>query len=175
MGVVDNDGIGIGHVQARLDNAGAYQDVEFLAQEGVHDPFQVTVFHLPMGHRHTGLGHPGLHFFGQAVYVLHAVVDHKHLASAGQFILYRLRQNHIVPLHELGLYRQAVYGRRVNQGDIPDSRHAQVQRPGNRRSAHAEGIHRQAELPETFLLLDAKLLLFVYDEQAQVLEMVLLA
>ena len=99
----------------------------------------------------------------------------KHLPAARKFVADSSRQDHIVALQKLRLYREAVHRRRIDKRDVAHPRHAQVQGTRNRRGAHAERIDSHAELAQLFLLLHAELLLFINHKQAQVLELVFLA
>ena len=173
MRVHDDNRIRVRNIQAGFNNARTYQDIEFLREEAFHHAFQVAVVHLPVGNSDAGFRHPRFHIFSQHVDVLHAVVHHEHLATARKFVADGGRQHHVVALQEFCLYRQAVHRGRIDKRNVAHARHAQVQRTRNRCSAHTERINRHAELAQLFLLLHAKLLLFVNHEQAQVLELVL--
>ena len=171
--VDDDDGVRVGHVEAGLDDARAHEDIELAAEEGIHHAFQVVVVHLAVRDGDAGLRHERLDFFGQSINRLHAVVHDEHLAAAGQLVEDRVLDDLVVALEHDGLDGQAVHGRRVDERDVADAGHAEVQGARNRRGAHAERVDGETQLAELFLLLHAELLFLVDDEEAQVLELVL--
>ena len=48
VGLVDEDGVGVGDVQAALDDRRRHQDVGFAADERDHRLFQLVLAHLPV-------------------------------------------------------------------------------------------------------------------------------
>ena len=84
VGTVHNEGVGVGHVQAGLDDGGAHQYVDLLVPEVVNNPLQAGLAHLPVGGGHPGLGHHLGQAGGDGVNVLHPVVDVEDLALTQQ-------------------------------------------------------------------------------------------
>ena len=56
VGAVDEDGVGVGDVDAGLDDGGGEQDVGLALDEGVHDDFQVVLVHLAVADDDARLG-----------------------------------------------------------------------------------------------------------------------
>ena len=87
VGAVDDDGVGVGDVDARFDDRRAQQHVEALLVEIEHHLFQLALRHLPVGDADARLGHQFLQVVAHAADAFHVVVQEIHLAAAGQFAL----------------------------------------------------------------------------------------
>jgi len=85
VGAVDDDGVGVGNVDAGLDDGGAYQHVKTMVIEIRHHPFQVALAHLSVGHRHPCLGNQRLEFARLFFDGLHIVVQEEQLTAAADF------------------------------------------------------------------------------------------
>ncbi len=89
VGLVDEDRVGPGDVEAALDDRGGQEDVDLALHEADHHLLEFGLIEPAMGDPNRGLGHilldPGGHF----VDVVDSVVDKKHLPVAGQLPLDR--------------------------------------------------------------------------------------
>jgi len=85
VGAVNNQRIDVGHIQPRLDDGGADQDITLALGKLGHHPFQLALGHLSVGNRYSGLGHQVLKLGGDEINALHAVVDEEDLPVALQF------------------------------------------------------------------------------------------
>ncbi len=82
IGPVDEDGVGVGDVQAVFHDGGGDEYLEFLIDKGVHHLFQMAVAHLGVSHGEADVGHEFAEFVGDVVYGLDAVVNKEYLAAA---------------------------------------------------------------------------------------------
>jgi hypothetical protein len=56
VGAVDEDGVGVGDVEAGFDDGGADEDVGLVADEGEHDGFELAFAHLAVADEDSGAG-----------------------------------------------------------------------------------------------------------------------
>ena len=75
VGAVDDEGVGVGHVQPGLDDRRAHEHVDVLAPEGVDHRLQPRLPHLPVGRGDPRLGDELGETGGDGVDVLDPVVD----------------------------------------------------------------------------------------------------
>ena len=77
----------------------------------------------------------------------------------------------VVPPRDLRLDRQAIFRRRFKVRNVaqPDERH--VQRPRNGRGREREHIDHRPQRLEPLLYIDAESLLFVNDDETQVVKL----
>ncbi len=75
VGVVDEDRVGIGNIQAAFDDRRADQDVRLVADELQHHIFQLPLAHLAVPDDDAGIGHQLLNLVGHFSDVVDAVVD----------------------------------------------------------------------------------------------------
>src|SRR4030042_4674133 len=78
--LIHNDGIGIGHVQARLDNGGADEDINFTPGESGHYILKLILRHLAVTDSDLRLRHKVPYIFRHHSDALHAVMHKKDLA-----------------------------------------------------------------------------------------------
>ncbi len=66
VGLVDEDGVGVGNIQPAFDDRGGQQNVELVGDEIQHHLFQLMLRHLAVGDANAGVGHDVLQLVGQA-------------------------------------------------------------------------------------------------------------
>ena len=71
----------------------------------------------------------------------------------------------------MGLHRQALLRGRFQHGHIPNANHGYVQRSRNRGGGQSQHIHLILHVFDDFLVANAKALLFIHNEQAQIFEL----
>ena len=80
--------------------------------------------------------------------------------------------NHLlIELDDVGLDRQAIFRRRLDDRHVADADERHVQRARNRRRAHRQHVHLLPHLLDLLLVRDAEPLLLVDDEQPEVAEL----
>ena len=70
VGLIDEDRVDVGNIQAALDDRRRHQDVGFAADELDHGFFQLMLVHLAMADDDTSLGHDLTQFVGDVVDVV---------------------------------------------------------------------------------------------------------
>ncbi|MCW0462066.1 hypothetical protein NB717_003134 [Xanthomonas sacchari] len=171
VGAVDDDGVGVGDVDARFDDRGRQQHVEALLLEIQHHLFQLALGHLPVGDADARLRHQLAQLALHAADALHVVVQEVQLAAARQFALEGFAQQRVVPLGDEGLHRQPVRRRRGDDRQVAQAGHGHVQGTRDRRGGQGQQVHVGAQRLQRFLLAHAEALLLVDDDHAQVLEL----
>lgn len=84
VGPLQDERVGVGDVQAGLDDGGAHQDVELLLPEGADDLVQLVLAHLAVGHADPRLGYELVQPGGRPADRLDPVVHVEDLALAEQ-------------------------------------------------------------------------------------------
>ena len=167
---VDDDGVGRGDVQPRLDDGGAEEDVHLLQVEVHHDPLQCRLLHLAMGHGQPRLGHQPLQVPGRGLDGLHAVVHVEDLPAPLELALNRLGDDLGVVGGHVGPDGQALLRRRLDRAGVPHPQHGHVQGPRDGRGRQREHVHLAPQLFERLLGGHAEALLLVHHEQAERVE-----
>ena len=168
LGVVDDDGVGVGNVQPGLNDGGGHQHIDFFIDKGKHDLFQLPLAHLTVGKFHHGAGYQFLHIRRHAVNVVDPVVHIEDLPAPGDLSLDGFPYQLFVVLQHIGLNGAAVHRRHLQHAHIADARQTHVERPGDRCGGQRQHIHIFLHLFNLFFLFDAETLFFVDDEQSQV-------
>ena len=171
VGVLNDQGIAVAHVDAGLDQGGAHQNVDLAVEQVLPHGVQLLLGHLAVGNAHPGTGHHLAHMGGTGLDVVHPVVQVIHLPAAGQLLFHGLGQDHVVVLQHKGLHGLALNGRLLDGGKVPDAAHGHVQGAGDGGGRQGEHVHPDEVLLELFLVLDAEALFLVDDHKAQVVEL----
>ena len=170
VGAVDDEGVGVGHVQPGLHDRGAHEDVGLLAPEGVDDGLQLVLVHLPVGGGHARLGDQLGQARGGGVDVLDPVVDEEHLPLAQQLAADRGGDLLGLVGAHVGEDRVAVLGRGRQGGHLAQAGDRHLQGPRDRGGGHRQDVHVGAQRLEGLLVLHPETLLLVDNDQAEVLE-----
>ena len=171
VGLVDDDGVGVGNIEAALDDRRGDQDVGLLLDEGDHRLFQLRLGHLPVGNRNLGVRHDVRDLGGDVLDVVDAVVHEVDLPAAVQLAVDGMADQFLVPADDPRLDRQPVRRRGFEVRDFADAQERRVQRPRDRRRRHRQDIDAGAQELQPLLVLDAEALLLVDDDEAEVFEL----
>ena len=101
---------------------------------------------------------------------LHLVMKEEHLAAPVEFVVDDAPDLSLVEKDNFRLHRDTVRRRGVDYAEVPRTQKRELQGPGDRGGGQGEGIHRSLYLPEALLGGNPEFLLFIYHQQAQVLE-----
>ncbi len=171
VAALDDQGVGVGDVDAGLDDGGGDEHVELLLPEVDDHLLQGLLGHLAVGGGDTrlrdDLAQPGR----RAIDGLDAVVDVEDLALAQQLAADGGADLLLLVGADEGQHRVALLRRGGDRGHLADAgdRHLQGARDGG--GGHGQHVDVGAELLQLLLVLDAEALLLVDDDQAQVLEL----
>ena len=163
--IVDNHGVGIGHIQTRLHNGSGNQHIVIASQKLQHDFLQLSAIHLSMPHGNTGIGHQTLHQSCHFVDILNFVMHKEHLSATTNLIRNRIPNQLFVKEMHFGLYRITVGGRCSDDRNIARTHQRELQGSRNRRGRHGQGIHIIFDFTQFLLGTHAKFLFFINNQQ----------
>ena len=124
-----------------------------------------------MRDRHFGLRDKIGEFQSQSVDGFDAVVEKEDLAAALELAQDRIANQALVVAGHVGLNRQPVHRRRLDDTQVTDAHQRHMQRARDRRRRETQDIDQLAEFFEPLLMHDAEAVLFVDDHEAQVFEL----
>ncbi len=171
IGAVYNQGVGVGDVEAAFDDGGGEQHVNAAFGKIAHHLREFTLVHLTMPNANARLRNELLQVQFHRVDGLHAVVDKEDLPAALQFAQDGLAYQFGRIRPDVRHHRQAFFGRGVEGGNIAHARERHVERARDGRRGQGQHVHFGAQLLEVFLVRHAEALLFVNDDQPQILEL----
>ena len=170
VGALDDQGVGVGDVQAGLDDRGADEHVELLVPEVEDDLLEPVLAHLAVGGGDAGLGHQLADAGGGPLDRGHLVVDEEDLALAQQLAPDRRGDLLLVVRADEGEDGVPLLRRGGQGGHLADAGDRHLQGARDRRRGHGQHVDGGAQPLELLLVLDAEALLLVDDDQAEVLE-----
>ena len=142
VGLVDEDRVGVGNVQAALDDRRGQQHVVAAVDETEHHLFQLVLVHLAVADGQPGLGHDLPQPPGEDFDVLDAVVDEEDLPAAVQFAQHGVADQLGIEASHAGFDGQAVLRRRFQVRDVAQPQQAHVQRSRDGRGGHRQHVDR---------------------------------
>ncbi len=168
---VDDDRVRVRDVEAVLDDRGREQDVEPPLHEAKHRPLELVLAHLTVTDHDLRFRDETPQQVSNGEDGFDAVVHEVDLAAARQLVPDGALDHRRIELHHVRLNREPVLGRRLDNRHVADADERHVQRPRNRRRGHRQHVDPPSHLLDALLMGDAKPLLFVDHEQAEVLEL----
>ena len=165
------DRVGVRDVEPVLDDRRGHEHVELARHEVEHRALEPIFRHLAVPDDDSRVRHEARDQVRDRVDRLHAVVHHVDLAAALELVPDRARDDLRVELHHVGLDRQAVLRRRLDDRHVADADERHVQRARDRRRRHRQDVHLLAQLLDLLLVRDAEALLLVDDEQSEIAEL----
>ena len=112
LGVLDDERVGVGVVDAALDDGGGHEHVQLAGGELLHHLLQLLLGHLPVGHADPRLPGGGMHAIDRLVDGAHAVGHVVHLAAPRQLVADGGRYDVGIPLPHVHLHGAPLVGRR---------------------------------------------------------------
>ena len=171
IGAVDEDGVREWDVEAVFDDGRRYQHVVFVVHKGEHHALELALAHLAVTDDHARRWDEFLDLGGDFVDGLDAVVHEVDLAAALQLDLDRRAHELLVEFRDDGLDRHAVFGRRVDDAHVAQADQRHVQRARDWRGRHGEHVDLAAHLLEAFFVAHAEALLFIDNQQAEIVKL----
>ena len=175
VGAVDDQRVGALDVQARLDDGCADQHVGVALPEVLHDLLEARLAHLAVRGRDPRLGHefaqPGRGLLDRADTVVHE----ERLPLPGELATQRGLHLRVVVGAGERQHGVALLRRGRDDAHLPDAGDRDLEGARDRRGRHRQHVDVDPHGLQAFLVLDAEALLLVDDDQAEVLELHLLA
>src|SRR6056297_6569 len=167
VGVIDNNCVGVGNINAVFHNVGGDQHVKFMMIKIVNNLLQARWFHLAVSRPYSDVGHQFTDHFRDFINIFHPVVDKKDLASACNFLENGFADKLRVHTVNFGIDRLPVGGRRVDYTQVAGTHQRELKGSGDGSCRHGHHVNRG---PEPFELLfhgNAKSLLLINNHQAE--------
>ena len=144
VGALDDERVHRRHVDARLDDRRAHEDVELAVPEVDDDLLERALVHLAVGDGDARLGHELAQAGGGVLDRAHPVVDPEHLALAEQLAADRLDGDPLVVAADVREDRLAVGRRRLQQRQVADADEAHLERARDRRGRQRRARRRSS-------------------------------
>ena len=138
---VDDDGVGVGHVDAVLHNRRGEHHVVVVVHEVEDNLLQVLRIHLPMTYTHARIRYIFVYHLLQFAEVADFVVHDKHLSVAAHLEVDGFGKDFGREGVYLCLNRVAVGWGSLDDGQVSGSQERELQRAWNRSGSHREGVH----------------------------------
>ncbi|OIQ63137.1 hypothetical protein GALL_553240 [mine drainage metagenome] len=171
VGAVHDQRVGVGNVEARLDDRGRKQDIVFAVIEGRHDVLDDSRRHLAMRDRDLHLRHV---LVEKVLYPCKVFDPRNHverLPSTVAFAQQRFADHQRIMRRNEGADRQPVDRRRGDDGELAHACQRQLQRARDGRRAQRQHMYLGPQLLQSLLVADAEMLLFVDDQKTEVPEL----
>ena len=171
IGAIDEDGVDVRDIEAVLDDRRRQQHVVLLADEVEHRPLELVFSHLAVRHDHAGFRDEALDEVADRENRLDPVVNEVHLPAALELVPDGVGDDVRVELDDVGLNREPILRRGLDDRHVADAHERHVQRSRNRCRAQRQHVDLPAHLLDALLVRDAEALLFVDHQQPEVLEL----
>ncbi len=171
LGIVDDDGVDIGHVDTALYDGCGEEHVVIVVGEVDNSLLKFLGGHLAVGHDGAGVGHKAMNHLLKLVEPLDAVVDEEYLAAARHLEIYGLAHGIVAHHAHAREYRIAVGGRSGNGRQVARAHQRELECARYGRGRHGKGVDVDLQLLKALLHGDAEFLFLVDNEQAEVLEL----
>src|SRR5690606_1922492 len=86
IGIINKNGIGIGHIQTTFYNRGTYQYIKCAIHKCQHELFQFFAIHLPVANTNFGVGYQPLNQSSYFFNIFYTVVYKEYLPAPLDFI-----------------------------------------------------------------------------------------
>ena len=168
--LIDDDGIGIGHIDPILHHGGGEEHVVLLIDKSGQHLLQFLRRHLTMADADTDARHRLPDILRHTLYGAYPIIDHKDLPVARQLSIDRISEHLRAVGGVVGPHGVTIGRRGEDIGEVAGAHERELERPRDRRGGHRQRVHLGAHLPDLLLHRDAKLLLLIDDQQPQVLK-----
>src|SRR5947209_592431 len=108
---VNDDRVGVGNIEAALNDGCAYQNIDITGNESRHHSFELVRVHLSMADVYPGVRQEIRDSVPDALDGLHAVVQKEHLTLPFHLAMDRLADNPLIITADDCLHRQSVQRR----------------------------------------------------------------
>ena len=171
VGVLDDEGVDVGDVHARLDDSRADEYVYLVLDKLLPYVGHLVLAHLTVCHGDSSLGEKLLQSVRAGEYALDAVVYVVDLSASAELAHYRLHDRADVVLDDIGLHGVSVLRRLLEHRHIAYAAHRHIERARDRCRGQHEDVHAREALLELFLVSHAEALLLVDYGKSEVLEL----
>ena len=171
VGVNDNDGVGIGYVNTVFHNGGAEQHIGVVVDKSYHGALQVGRRHLPVCYSYAGFGKALPDDFCKSRQRSDARCYHKSLPAPVEFSADGLSEHFGVEGMNFRLNGTAPFRGCLQKREITRSHEGKLECAWNRGGGEGKGVNVGSELANAFFYGHTEFLLFINDEQTQVMKL----
>src|SRR5215204_804198 len=171
VGAMDDERVGGRNIEAGFNDGSREQQVVFAVIESRHDVVEGVRGHLPVRNGDAHLRHVLVEKFLSAGEVFDSRADVERLPTAIALAQQRLPYDQRIERRHESAHGQPIDRRRGDDGKITHAGQCELQRARNRGRCQRQNVDLGAELLELLLVTDAEMLLFVDNQQAEVLEL----
>ena len=162
VGILDDEGVDIGDIDARFDYRRANQYLHLAVGDLLHNRGEHILIHLPVGYTDGDLAAEHVtNFHGRALDVIDAVVQVIHLSATLKLTVNGIAQHRPIVLHDEGLHRQSVLRRLIDGRHVTDAGKRHVERSGYRRCRERQNIDTSRHFLNVLLVAHAEALLLI--------------
>jgi len=140
VGIFNDQGVGIGNINAGFDDGGADHDLNITIGHLLHHITELFLVHFAVGNTEGDLRKLLLEPGGFLIDGVYPVVQVINLTAPGNFTANGIGQNIVVMLNDIGLYRIAVRWGLLDGGEVPEAAEGHVQGAGNGCRRERQGI-----------------------------------
>ncbi len=168
---VDDDRVRAGQVEPAFDDRRGEQDLVLAFVERTHALFDLAWRHLAMRGDELHFGDALMQPVGQFLHVRNPRDDDETLPTAMVLAQQCFAHHHVVPFHHICADREPVDGRGLNGRKLTQAGHGHLQGARDRRGGQGQHVNIRAHRLQTFFVTHAKVLFFINNQQAEVLEL----
>ena len=171
VSLIDDDGVHVGNVDTTLNDGGGNQHIVIEIDEIKNNFLQCLGVHLSVSDTDAGIGDVAMNHIGQFAQIAYAVVDNEDLSATAHLEIDGIDKHLFVIGVHLCLNGIAIGRRRLNDTEVacPHQRELEGTRDGS--GGEREGVDIHLQLAEFLFDGDTELLLFVNDEETQIIEL----
>ena len=169
--LIDEYGVGVWNIETVFYYGCAEQQVIFPLHESKYLVFKHLCLHLTVGHAYPHIRNQPVEYVVYAIQFLNPVVQEEYLSVAVQFVIDYAAYLFLVEEYDFGLNGNPVRRGSVYYGKVPGSQERELEGSRNRSGSKGQGVDRLLQLTELFLGTYSELLLLIYYQQAQILEL----
>ena len=170
VGAVDDDGVGVGNIEAAFNDRGAEQDVGLAGDKGGHDVLEFLFGHLAVSGQDTCVGQEFFQSFFKQADRFDPVVQEVDLAPSGQLALDRITDEPFVIAADDRLDRYAVGRRCFDRAHVTRPEQGKIKRAGDGGGREGKNIDAAEVFFQPFLVQYAKALFLVDHDESEILE-----
>ena len=170
LGVVDEDGIGVRHVDAVFDDGGGEEDVKLVIDKIEDDFLKFGGFHLSVADHDACIGHVFANEVLDVGELRDAVRNDIDLAVATELEIDGVGDDLMTEGVNFGANGVTIGRRGVDDAEIARAHQRELEGARNGRGGHGERVDIDFHLAQAFFDGHTKFLLFVDDEQAEIFE-----
>ncbi len=169
--IMDNHGIHIRNIKSCFYNSRRHKHINLSVYKSIHNFFKLPFWHPAMCIWHGRLRGKLCHIICNFINIAYTVIYIIYLSASCKLPRYCLTDHLIIVLADVGLNWQSVYRRLLQDAHISYPYQTHMKCPWYRRCGQCQHIHILLELLNLLLVGDTKALLFIHNQESQILKL----